>query len=1012
MLPLLLLLFAAAAQEPGDNGPPELASLTIAPDTPRVTDTLTCTAGAVSDPDGDAVEVVYGWTVNGEAIDATEAKLPAKGLSRGDEVACVGTPSDGAADGEAVTSATVVIANDPPVLPSAAIEPAAPLGGQSLTCEPGKARDGDGDDVTFRYGWTVDGEDAGVSASTLDGVDKGSTVACVVTPFDGVDLGKEVTSAEVALGNNPPVVAAPSLGPNDANVASTLACTPGEASDPDGDDLVATIAWTVGGEPVSGATGDTLAAPAFAKRDAVRCTVTVTDGEAEASAQSEPLEVRDAAPAVLGVTVVPEAPSTRDDLSCKVTQTEDPDGDPVKLAFLWTINGADAGVQSAVLRASVTRRDAAVACTAIPSADHQRGEPATSEAVVIANTPPTLDGAALVPDAPRVTDTLACQPGATADADGDTVRLERRWEVSGAAVRGGETLSAPAFGKGDAVQCFLTPTDGTDAGAEVASAPVTVRNTPPSVRTVRIDPGAPVITEDLVCRYAVAPDPDGDEVTVGLAWTVDGEAAGEGESLATGYRKGQSVAVVATPNDGAEPGEPLASEPVEIRNSVPVVAAVSLGPEDVRTDGTLTAEAAATDADGDPVDLVWSWSVNGKTVDHDDGSLGGDAFGRGDRVKATVTPHDGEAAGEPITTHQVTVQNSAPTAPWVLVDDPRGGVVDLVCRLAEPAVDPDEDTLSYRFDWTADGEPFTGTRTTELRGDTVPQSALRMDQDWTCIATARDDALEGPPSEPSTVTVIAPHVGAGSSHACALDTAGDVTCWGNRDHGMDEPPPGKMRQLSVGGWHACAVQARDRSAVCWGHDVYRQLHPPAVEFDIVSAGGWHTCGLDVDGKIWCWGQDADGRIDPPEGNFVDLSAGWKHTCAIDEAGVVTCWGDDSVGQASPPPGGFTQVSAGEYDTCALSEGGDVVCWGSDRSGALAAPGGPFVQVAVGSRFGCALREDATVSCWGADSFGQLEPPTDRFRLLGKGVNSMCGWTADDRLECWGQDNYGQARPPP
>ncbi|MEC8424124.1 MAG: SUMF1/EgtB/PvdO family nonheme iron enzyme, partial [Myxococcota bacterium] len=73
---------------------------------------------------------------------------------------------------------------------------------------------------------------------------------------------------------------------------------------------------------------------------------------------------------------------------------------------------------------------------------------------------------------------------------------------------------------------IVTADDGTDS-TSVTSGTVTVSNTAPTAPVVAIDPGDPVVGEDLVCEVTTAStDADGDTVTYTMAWTVDTVAYG------------------------------------------------------------------------------------------------------------------------------------------------------------------------------------------------------------------------------------------------------------------------------------------------------------------------------------------------------------------------------------------------------------------------------------------------------------------------------------------------------
>jgi len=198
------------------NTAPTLAGVTLTPLDPATDEPITAVAVGAGDADAEAVSVALTWTVDGEVIDATSTTLDPEWFGRDQSVAVTATPLDESGlAGAPVVSEPVVIANTPPEGLRLDIVPAAPRPGQDdLRCDVRTpAEDIDGDEVSYTFEWTLDGQvfDA-VGTIMYDGdtVPASATAAnqswtCSVTPSDGADDGAE---EQVSLGLAFPRVAA------------------------------------------------------------------------------------------------------------------------------------------------------------------------------------------------------------------------------------------------------------------------------------------------------------------------------------------------------------------------------------------------------------------------------------------------------------------------------------------------------------------------------------------------------------------------------------------------------------------------------------------------------------------------------------------------------------------------------------------------------------------------------------------------------------------------------------
>ena len=273
-----------------------------------------CTAGApVVCDDGepctiDECDALAGCTATPAAAAPCDDGTP---CTAGDTCAaglCVGEPvADKAAEcllpgaaAQGYCASGQCQANAAPSAPDVSLEPSLPVTGQAVECLPSGSTDPDEwpSALSYLVTWTIDGDPVGGDlGAQLPGqhVAKGHTVTCAAQATDGQNTSPlAMVSATVA--NAPPAlesVAVTGVGGAVPVSGAPLTCTY-SLSDPDlGDELSASVAWTVGGLPAG--EGGVLAASAVSDCDAVVCTVSASDGAKDATASS-PVVVLPAGP--------------------------------------------------------------------------------------------------------------------------------------------------------------------------------------------------------------------------------------------------------------------------------------------------------------------------------------------------------------------------------------------------------------------------------------------------------------------------------------------------------------------------------------------------------------------------------------------------------------------------------------------------------------------------------------------------------------------------------------------
>lgn len=723
-----------------ENTPPNITSASISPDPAYANDMLTCSWG-YSDPDGHADVSTVEWTINGAS--AGNATTLSSGFVGGDLVECTVTPNDGFDPGTPVMASLNITHSDPEI-DGVSLGPSPAYETDVLTCTPGAITDVDGSSsFTVTTSWQVNGGTLGVTSTSLDGsnFDKGDDITCTVTADDGAGISSPVVSNTITIDNTMPSITGVVLDPTPASASDALTCSWTGFADADGDPDITTVEWTVNGTFI--ATGTTLGS-GFTGGDLVACEVTPYDGEDTGTPHTASTVIDSSAPTITSVTISPDPAYAGDVLTCLASGWFDPDGDPDLSTFEWHVDGALAGTGTTLSTAVVNRQ--VVTCTVTPYDGDDTGIP-LSDSVTVGNTPPTLASVTLDPVPASEATVLVCSPGTATDADGETVTFNYTWAVNGSTIGAtSSTLTGADFDKNDAVTCTAVPYDGTDVGTGMTSASVTIANSLPAIASLSIQPDPATASDPISCVWTDFSDADGDADATLVEWTINGIPAGTSATLSSGYVGDDLVECTATPYDGEQTGTPMSAS-LTVINDEPEVLSVNLSPNPVRTLDMLTASVSYNDADGDTVNLEYSWFVNGIEIGEYGSSLDGNLhFDKGDLVFVDVRPFDGLVYGATIPSSTLTVQNSQPQAPGIALTPPKVAmerVDDLICTIDALSIDDDLDPVSYTIEWHVDGTLYTGpVTTTAASGDTVLMDDLYPGT-WQCRVTPNDGEDNG-----------------------------------------------------------------------------------------------------------------------------------------------------------------------------------------------------------------------------------------------------------------------------
>ena len=718
------------------NGLANAPTLSISPGDPLTADDLTAVLETPStDPeDGDLVDLASDydlvWTRDGTTASTGSVTASATGTSKSETWQVQATPRDSHGALGTPATASVTIGNTPPEATAVSVTPATATVEDTLVCT-ASTSDVDGDSVTLGYAWSLNGTPTGDTSVSFDpsSLTQGDEVICTVTPTDSDGLaGTAVDSNTVTIDGASPRLSQVDIDPAGAQAGDTLTCVwEPYFTDPDGDGDASTLVWTVNGSAVG---TDTTLSGAYVSGDSVICTVTPTDdtGDTGIPVDSPTLVVDNTAPSIGSVSITPDPAAVGDTLTCAWSGWSDADGDTDASIAAWSIGGTSVGTGTTL--ASGFSGGDTVTCEVTPHDGTDAGTP-VSTSLVVDNTPPVLADATLAPDPAVEADTLTCTPGATTDADGTSVFSHATaWTVSGSGIAAtGETLDGTWFDRSDTVACTVTPSDGTDDGASVTSNTITVDNTAPTVSDVAISPDPATTDDALTCSWTFDDD-DGDSDASSVVWTSGSSLLGTGATLAAGSAsEGDTLTCTVTPSDGTDSGA-AASASLTLGNSAPTIGSVSLSGDAVEA-GTLTcAVDSASDPDGDSISYIYAWSVSGSDPGVSTETLTGTDFDKGDTVSCTVTPSDGSDSGDPVSSTELTIANTAPAASDLAVDPAAPTLSDdLTCTWTFDDDDGDSDVSTVS--WTIAGTEV-GTDPTLAAGSAVSGDTL------TCTVTPHD----------------------------------------------------------------------------------------------------------------------------------------------------------------------------------------------------------------------------------------------------------------------------------
>ena len=220
------------AQADPNNRPPVIQELALSPSRPRPGQTVTAQVAA-SDPEGEPLSYDFEWRVAGSKAGGNAPELHVESVPRESsiEVSVTARDPQGAASDPATAYARV--GNLPPSIVNVLMQPVGLVtAGNDVTATP-KATDPEGDELEYRYRWTLNGETLSVEGPTLPAklLKRGDKVVLEVWANDGNDETEVLQSAPIEVANAAPrITSTPGAFGADGVFRYTV-----RADDPDGD---------------------------------------------------------------------------------------------------------------------------------------------------------------------------------------------------------------------------------------------------------------------------------------------------------------------------------------------------------------------------------------------------------------------------------------------------------------------------------------------------------------------------------------------------------------------------------------------------------------------------------------------------------------------------------------------------------------------------------------------------------------------------------------------------------
>jgi hypothetical protein len=230
-----------------------------------------------------------------------------------------------------------VAGNTPPEIKEITLLPLNPTIASEISARI-SAIDKDGDPLTYKVKWFVNGKEIGEGMSfKYEEAKKGDKIFAEARPFDGKEWGKAVRSREITLGGLPPRILSVNIIPESLFVHTPKIVVSANAEDPDGDSLQLFVYWMLNEDrlPDSSNVLD-MRKLKVKKGDRITAGVVVSDGQSKSEPFLAELEIANSPPVFS--TRIDSVVASPESLYYRVPII-DPDGDKLTFELLSAPEG-------------------------------------------------------------------------------------------------------------------------------------------------------------------------------------------------------------------------------------------------------------------------------------------------------------------------------------------------------------------------------------------------------------------------------------------------------------------------------------------------------------------------------------------------------------------------------------------------------------------------------------------------------------------------------------------------